>query len=205
MDKPIIGITCREEIISSFNCQFVHNEYYESVIKSGGSPLMLLPCYDDKILAFCDGFIITGGSYETAFDFYVLDYAKRNNKPILGICLGMQVMAMSDGTKLKSIGNLSHTSEEKYVHDITITKDSLLYSIIGKENISVNSRHKFKINELNNYKITSLAPDNVIESIELSNQLFHIGVEWHPETLYDIDDNSKRIFNKFISSCLKKV
>ncbi len=204
MDKPIIGITCREEAISSFNCQFVHNEYYESVIKSGGSPIMLLPCYDDNILALCQGFIITGGTNETDFDFYVLDYAKKNNIPILGICLGMQIMAMSDGAKLQSIGNSSHDSQDKYVHKVKLSKDNLFYTIISEKEISVNSRHNFKIIETPNYKITSISEDNVIESIELPNQSFHIGVQWHPETLYDLDDNSKKLFKRFISICQKK-
>jgi putative glutamine amidotransferase len=86
------------------------------------------------------------------------------------------------------------------LHEIRIKKNTLLYKILKKEKILVNSRHRSSIKNTK-YKVSSISKDNVIESIEDSNQKFYIGIQWHPENLYDIDSNSKKIFDYFIKMC----
>ena len=72
--------------------------------------------------------------------------------------------------------------------------------ILKKDKILVNSRHKSAIKKTN-YRVSSISKDNIIESIEIPNHKFFLGLQWHPENLYDIDPNSKKIFDYFIKIC----
>ena len=86
------------------------------------------------------------------------------------------------------------------LHEIKIKKDTLLYKILKKDKILVNSRHKSAINKTK-YLVSSTSSDNIIESIEDPNHKFFLGLQWHPENLYKIDYNAKKIFDYFIKIC----
>ena len=74
----------------------------------------------------------------------------------------------------------------KYVHSINIKKGSLLHKIIGLDKIQVNSRHIYSVKNLNKAKIVAESEDGIIEAIEFENRKFAIGVQWHPEDLFDV-------------------
>ena len=82
------------------------------------------------------------------------------------------------------------------LHEINIIKNTLLYKILKKDKILVNSRHKSAIKETK-HKVSSISNNNIIESIEDPNQKFFLGIQWHPENLYKIDSNSRKIFDYF--------
>ena len=86
------------------------------------------------------------------------------------------------------------------LHEVKIIKDTLLYRIIKKEKILVNSRHKSSINN-SKYKINAISKENVIEAIEIPNKRFFLGIQWHLENMYMIDINSRKIFDYFIKIC----
>ena len=88
-----------------------------------------------------------------------------------------------------------------YVHNVLIDKKSLLYSILNKDIISVNSRHKSVIK--NTSDLVCAYSDDVIEAIEDCNKKFYLGLQWHPENLYNTDINSRKIFDYFVSVCKK--
>ncbi len=87
---------------------------------------------------------------------------------------------------------------EKYVHTVNIDKNSKLYEIIGAEEIKVNSRHTDCVEYTD---LTCVAKSNkgIMEAIEDKTKRFFLGVQWHPESMKK-DENSKKIFDKFISS-----
>lgn len=145
------------------------------------------------LIDLCSGIILQGGSDYYDIDIIITKYLHKNNIPTLGICLGMQTMAMAFNGNMGDINN--HKSDKLYVHNVDINKDSKLYDILKKDKIIVNSRHKSYIINTD-LKISGQA--NIIEAIEDNAKDFFIGVQWHPETL--MDENSILLFNNFFSS-----
>ncbi len=146
-----------------------------------------------KSISLCDGIILPGGETYTQNDFLLIKYLYQNNIPTLGICLGMQLMAKCFGSQEQNLSK--HYSSRKYVHYITITEDSLLFKILKKPKIKVNSRHHSYIPKTN-LKVNALC-HNIIEGVEAPNKKFFLGVEWHPESLND--SNSYKLFKYFIN------
>lgn len=150
-----------------------------------------------EIIDFCDGIISPGGSRMHDIDYKLIEYLYEIDKPTLGICLGMQIMGKAFNKKVrKKIESENHCSDEKYVHNIIIKKDSLLYRIIGEEKIKVNSRHKKQI-PYTNLDSVAYSEDNILEAVEDKNKKFFIGVQWHPESLIE-DVYSNKLFDYFI-------
>ncbi len=143
------------------------------------------------LINMCSGFIFPGGSEITDIDKEIMKYAYNNDIPTLGICLGCQIMGATFEGTLTTNENF-HQSQDEYVHEVTIDKNSKLYEIIKKETIKVNSRHSYC---LNNTKLNKVASSDVIEAIEDKNKPFFIGIQWHPETI--IDENTNNLFNYF--------
>ena len=202
LSKPIIGIVTRLEN----NMHKINKSLIDNITKCGGLCLGIINeerySYEfldrdkliiDNILKICDGFVIPGGSTESYLDKYIIEYATKNNIPILGICLGMQ--EMSSFLDLEEVSN--HNKSNRYVHKVNIDKNSLLYKIFKKD-IYVNSRHNYKIKNLNGYKVVGSCLD-VIEAIEKDDNTFNVGVQWHPE---DIDN--EELFDKYVKNISKK-
>ena len=141
-----------------------------------------------NLIDMCDYFILQGGNEYYEIDLKIIKYLYDKNIPTLGICLGMQSMAMAFNGNIELINN--HNKSDKYVHDIKLNKNSKLYKIIKKDNIMVNSRHNSYIVSTD-LKVSAI--NNIIEAIEEPNKTFFIGVQWHPESIYD--DNNKLLFD----------
>lgn len=149
-----------------------------------------------NVVKLCDGIILSGGKKPLENDFLLTDYLYKNNIPTLGICLGMQTMAEHFNNHYEEkIDN--HNSKDEYVHNVIINKDSKLYKIIGKRKIKVNSRHNDYI-PFTNLFISAYSDDGIIEAVEDSSKKFFIGVQWHPESLSDI--NSYLLIKAFVDS-----
>ena len=149
----------------------------------------------------CDAIVITGGYHPTDYDYYVLEYALKHDLPILGICLGMQVMATyKSKEQLKLIGNNSHLQDNSdYSHYIDIEQDSHLSMILGNnDHIKVNSRHLEYVNSGGLFKVVAKSDDGLVEAIENPNHPFQIGVQWHPESMISYDDKQAKLWQTFI-------
>lgn len=193
--KPIIGIISRSYYsATNKKINVIYNDIISSVIKSKGIPVGI-PYKEDirNYLTICNGFIFQGGDDIDEYNLKTLKILKEKNIPTLGICLGMQEMFYHDNLidiEQHNINNL---------HEVIINRDSILYKILKKDKILVNSRHKSAIN-YTKYLISANNKD-VIEAIEDSSCDFYLGLQWHPENLYNIDSNSKKIFDYFIKIC----
>ena len=222
--KPTIGIVARVEYPGETNKLVFQEKYRQAVIKSGGLPLGILPpqlidytitktkdqeelTQDEKEMLIkqikiCDGILLPGGFKINKYDMFIIEYAIENDIPVLGICLGMQTMSNYKRENIMNEKNdsfIEHMVEEGFAHKVTLDKTSKLYSILKNDNIMVTSRHNYHIIPNDNYVVTSVSDDNYIESIEMPNKKFIIGVQWHPEGLED--EYSIRLFESFIDSC----
>ncbi len=146
-----------------------------------------------SLIDLCHGFILQGGTDYYDIDIIITKYLHKKNIPTLGICLGMQTMAMAFNGIMNNIEN--HQSDNLYVHEVDIDKNSKLYSIINKDKIIVNSRHKSYIVST---QLDTSGKANIIEAIEDKNKKFFIGIQWHPETL--MDENSILLFDNFFKT-----
>ncbi len=149
-----------------------------------------------KIMKKIDGVILEGGDDFDKFDLEVVKYIYDNDIPCLGICLGMQMMGCLFDGKMENVKG--HMSNKKYVHFVYLNKNGKLYKIFKKRKILVNSRHNSIITETS---LNKEAYSNVLEAVSADNKKFFIGVQWHPESLDDI--NSYKLFKAFFKS-LKK-
>lgn len=232
--KPIIGIVGRTNKIKNnkYNI-FVNDNHRRAIIKSGGIPISILPTQNVKyekinnkktnnplteeekndiirVIEKCDGIILQGGYYSYYYDEFIARYCIENDIPILGTCLGMEIMAAVDcnTSRIENVflinSKIKHKQlKAKYVHSINIKKESLLYKIIGLDKIQVNSRHIYSVKNINKSKIVAKSEDGIIEAIEFENKKFAIGVQWHPEDLFDVDENMLKIYKAFIKASSK--
>lgn len=232
MTKPIIGITAdRSDELRNIESQYhVRRNYCSAVAASGGLPV-ILP-YDmaavDEYAHLLDGLIITGGMFDidpaeygmsathpdkavlkadrTMFERALLRRALADNTPILGICGGMQLIAVELGAKLFQHlpSDLDTDIEHKQfepcsigTHRIHIDAGSLLHRILGSESLLINSLHHQAVMNANKaVHVAATADDGVIEAIEVPGQTFCLGVQWHPE--YLVNPSERNIFAELV-------
>ena len=196
---PIIGIITRKSISSEgHKINIIYNDIETSIINNGGIPIgiTLTSNYKNQI-DMCDGILFQGGDEFDKYDMDALKYIYDIDKPVLGICLGMQLMAMLfNGEMIDIIG---HKKKLSYVHSVYIKRNSKLYNIFKTNNIKVNSRHKSAIKNTK-LNVVGISNDGYIEAVEDYNKKFFIGLQWHPENMtYDKLQNN--IFKYFIKCC----
>ena len=162
----------------------------------------------EKILKLCDGFILPGGDTWYQLDEIVIEYAIKYDKPLLAICLGMQALSkvlnsekkVAYDNTIKNNTSINHyLPDEDYAHEVIIDKNSKLFSIIEEEKIKVNSRHNYHVPLLRVNYISARSKDGLIEAVEIKNKKFIIGVQWHPEIIFDKDINARKIFEAFFN------
>jgi len=225
--KPLIGIVARVEYPGGTHKLVLNDEYRRKLISRGADVTLILPhglidygdvpskeqeplTEDEKAsiirqIKNCDGILMPGGFKTNKFDLFIMEYAIENDIPILGICLGMQILSFYKREEISNEKNdtsINHCMEDMtYVHQITVDKKSKLYSIVKEEQFLVNSRHNYHIKENTNFDVVAYAPDGIPEAIEMKDKKFVIGVQWHPEGLND--EQSNRLFDTFIKTCMR--
>lgn len=147
------------------------------------------------------------------YEMLLIKYALEMNKPILGICRGCQILNIAQGgtmyqdiySQMDDVYQHSQKAPVQHMsHFIDIEKDSKLHEIMGKENIKINSFHHQANKEAGpGFKVVARSKDGVVEAIESTEHEFVIGVQWHPECTYGVDEYSQKLFQRFVDTAKK--
>lgn len=130
------------------------------------------------------------------------------DKPVLGICRGIQVMNAVLGGDLyqdiKPFEHLPHNGHWAKVHTVTVRRGTLLSRILGQDTVLVNSQHHQAVDRVApGFTLAALSEDGIVEAIEKPDARFCLGVQWHPEWLSDADPAMQGLFDAFVNACSK--
>ena len=219
--KPVIGITGNYEDLT---CK-LGKGYYQKVVEAGGAPVIVPPVTDPHViintLDRIDALILSGGGdYNPLWageepspllhginaerdqaELMITRLAYNRQIPMLGICRGIQTLAMALGGKV--FQDISDRATEKHsqdadrsepTHTVTIEKDSILYRIYSEaqqcsmfnhqSSIFVNSFHHQAVSDTGaKFRVTARSADGIIEAMESTEYKPVMGVQWHPECL----------------------
>lgn len=223
--KPIIGITGN---YAEPDCK-LGDGYYKSVLKAGGVPVIIPPLSDSdaiiNTLEHIDGLLLSGGAdYNPLYageepvtqlgginserdlpELLITQLAYNRQIPMLGICRGIQTLAMALGGHVKQDINglrnhpIKHSQEARRsepTHSVIVEPHSTLYNIY-KEMLSssqegtegklfVNSFHHQAVDDPGErFRVTARSADDIVEAIESREFKSIMGVQWHPECLED--------------------
>ncbi len=207
---PLVGITAdlAEPTPGSLRATCAMT-YARAVTDAGGIPMILPPIPElaAEHARQCHAFILTGGddprtepfgepthakatlvhplrqAYETA----LLDaLTRRTEAPVLGVCLGMQMMALHAGGRLNQhLPDTVPTAERhanNAIHPIRPVESALSPLIARGE---VTSSHRQAVTDPGRLRVIAVADDGVIEAIDDPSHRFFLGVQWHPERTAD--------------------
>lgn len=130
------------------------------------------------------------------------------DKPVLGICRGIQVMNAVLGGDLyqdiKPFEHLPHNDHWAKVHTVTVRRGTLLSRILGQDTVLVNSQHHQAVDRVApGFTLAALSEDGIVEAIEKPDARFCLGVQWHPEWLSEADPAMQGLFDAFVNACSK--
>ena len=229
MGKVIVGIVAKyrdgdekQKIVDSR----IRNEIKQAVFDNGGIAIGIIspndeiqPAGDDwmkyndlidkeniiRQIKLCDGIILQGGNANEAYEPFIAKYCYDNDIPCLGICAGQNSIVRGlGGTTYKISNPEKHNQPSKeYVHSVHIDTSSKFYNIVKVAEIMVNSRHKRTVGNCLLLDKVGFCEDGYADIVESKDKTFYIGVRFHPESLYKVDENMNNIFKKFIESCKK--
>lgn len=136
---------------------------------------------------------------EYALDAKIIDYFIKYNKPIFGICGGLQAINVFMGGSLKHVDNVdAHQNYEKSNHIIEIKEGSFVYDVFSAKEALVNSYHSWEIDRLApELEAVAWTKDGVIEAIESKDSRIY-ATQWHPELSFEAFPNPTE--NKFIDN-----
>lgn len=145
------------------------------------------------------------------FELNLVEWVLENTEiPILGICRGMHLLNILKGGTLhqdlidEGVTSTDHLLSEsipvtEYSHNVNISTHSKLYQIFNKNIVSVNSSHHQGIDKIGkDFEVVAFSDDNIIEAIEMDQDRFVVGVQWHPEKLSEKYDEQQTLFNRFM-------
>lgn len=213
--RPMIGLTgnCADIDVT------IRNYYHKQIVAAGGVPVIIPPVADKDViintLERLDAIILTGGAdYNPLWageepsaklhhinaqrdlpELLITRLAYNRNIPMLGICRGIQTLAMAlDGKVIQDISEtipntIKHSQDAdtcEPTHSVSVAEGSMLHDVYGKDKLYVNSFHHQAVGDCGpKFIVTAKANDGVVEAIESSEYRKIMGVQWHPESMGD--------------------
>lgn len=226
--KPRIAVILDENTSGDASRYEASKGYFRAIRDAGGLPFGIpyLPEIVDVVVEEFDGLLCVGGRFAYPDEWYLQGQPSKaprseryeveraivegylaHDKPVLGVCAGMQLLACLNGCRLwpdvqASVTNALEHDKPDYLHQITLVPGSMLAAIVGKPSIIVNTFHREAIGELSNSVVASAhSDDGVIEAIEIPSRAFALGLQWHQELFAATDHPGNPIFRGLIEAC----
>lgn len=185
----------------------------------------------NQLFEMCDGLLLTGGhdvgpdvynapvsekcgvscKLRDRMEEYLLGKALEGDKAVLGICRGIQFMnAYMGGDLYQDLpsefeSNVEHHMCPPYdvkAHDVKVLENTKLADIIGGGIHPVNSYHHQAIKNLApGVEPMAYSEDGLVEAISAKDKKFIIGIQWHPEFSYEVNEDSVKLVKAFVDAC----
>lgn len=232
MKKVVIGLTPQGDAKKGYNTSA---DYITALLSLGALPIVLPSTLDDELLSkslsLCDGILFTGGpdvrpsifgeeiipscgainDERDAYEIKLYSLAISQDKSILGICRGLQVMNIAEGGNIyQDIYSQSGTLLVHHTLDGIRASHSVSLSDISIQKKVSFSATEFCVNSYHHQSLKDLAPtysafayssDGLIEGAYRPDHRFVVGVQWHPEKDFDPLSDFSRVLVDFVDSC----
>jgi putative glutamine amidotransferase len=220
---PLVAITTYRQLADwgtwrSVDADLLPSAYARSVEQAGGVAVLVPPVGSsaaaEAVIAGVGALILSGGAdvnparygqepdaHVTRWyddrdqsELWLLEAAQRRGLPVLGICRGMQVMAVAAGGSLiqhlpDRVGHDRHTGGDGYAAIDVAVEPGHRVSQLVDENAVVPCHHHQAVDRHPGYVGTAWCGDGVLQAMEAEGDRFEVAVQWHPETADD-----KRLF-----------
>lgn len=242
--KPIIGIpgnilTQQSPSFDGLPITYTPHGFVEATITAYGLP-NVIPLGDPKdakaYISHIDGLLLAGGQdvspllygeepipalgttspLRDTFEIALIKEAVKQQKPILGVCRGLQLLNVAYGGTLYqdlatsysdlTVQHIQHTQYDNGAHTITLDPDSRLAKVFGPAYVA-NSYHHQAIKELAEpFEAVAWSKDKLIEGFEAKDPSANIvAVQWHPELMVHTDEKMQQLFTDFVSRVKKSI
>jgi putative glutamine amidotransferase len=225
--RPVIGITAYTEPATwgpwrDLPTTLIPHDYVQGVT-AAGARAVVLPAddLDADVLDRLDGLLLSGGAdvdpaeygeapaswtesrpARDAGELLLLRAALERDLPVLGVCRGVQLLAVNAGGRLHQhlpdvFGHDKHRPAPGVygTHGVRFAPGSRIAALMG-DDAEVNAYHHQGIADPGSLIPTAWADDGLVEAVEDPARRFLLGVQWHPETAAD-----KRIFGALVAAC----
>jgi putative glutamine amidotransferase len=243
--RPVVGIPTQTlqslgGVSAEIPPSWVMSQRYILTLTAAGAIPWLIPLVDDAtvrgIYEQLDALFLPGGAdidpatYGSAphplcdrtdrerdrVEVALARWALEDEKPVLGVCRGMQLINVAAGGSLyqdlaeELPGALKHDyfpfrgqnfARDHLAHDVRVAGGTRLARLVGAGTLKVNSMHHQGVRELGRGLVsTAVSPDGLVEAIEGEGDAYLFAVQWHPEALTDNDARTRRLFADFIGA-----
>jgi len=223
--RPIIGITTYVDqatwgVWRDLPTTLVPHDYTEAVIQAGGRPVLIPPHEDTDVLRVLDGLVLTGGPdlgpelygaepepmtvtrpERDSAEMPLVHRALELDLPVLGVCRGMQLLAVAAGGSLHQhlpdvLGHEKHRPAPAVYgeHDASFVPGSRIAGLMG-DDLAIRCFHHQGVTDAGKLTVTGRAEDGLIEAVEDPSRRFVLGVQWHPEVIRD-----ERLFGALVGA-----
>lgn len=149
-----------------------------------------------------------------AVEIALTQWALQDDKPLFAICRGIQVLNVALGGSLiqdlpsqwgnavHHNGNYDGLKRHEVAHEVRVEPNTRIAQIVGSGSLGVNSFHHQALKRIAaGLVVTSRADDGIVESVEVPDRRYFVGVQWHPEEMAFGREDMMHLFRTFAAAC----